>query len=76
MGLVIAGFIPTPMGEVFEYTPSWVEVVVALGIWATGALAFTMLVKIALPLALDRLKHPSVAWSGPDRRHVGLEGKA
>ena len=26
MGLVVPGFVPTPLGEVFEYSPSWGEV--------------------------------------------------
>ena len=39
MGLVVPGFIPTPLGEVFEYRPTLTEWLVALGIWALGALA-------------------------------------
>lgn len=38
MGLVIPGFIPTPLGAIVEYTPSLNETLVCLGIWAFGLL--------------------------------------
>jgi molybdopterin-containing oxidoreductase family membrane subunit len=56
MGLVIPGFVPTPLGEVFEYTPSWGEVFVSLGIWAFGILLFTLLAKVAIPIELGVLR--------------------
>lgn len=57
MGLVIPGFVPTPLGEVFEYVPSWGEVFVSLGIWALGMLIFTGLAKVAIPIELGTLRH-------------------
>ncbi|MEE8436160.1 MAG: NrfD/PsrC family molybdoenzyme membrane anchor subunit [bacterium] len=59
MGLIIPGFIPTPLGEVFEYTPSVTEVMVSIGIWSFGLLVFTLLVKIAIPVELGRMRHPT-----------------
>jgi molybdopterin-containing oxidoreductase family membrane subunit len=56
MGLVIPGFVATPLGEVFEYTPSWGEVFVSLGIWAFGLLIFTLLAKVAIPVELGTLR--------------------
>jgi molybdopterin-containing oxidoreductase family membrane subunit len=56
MGLVIPGFVPTPLGEVFEYVPSWGEVLVSLGIWALGMLIFTGLAKVAIPIELGTLR--------------------
>jgi molybdopterin-containing oxidoreductase family membrane subunit len=56
MGLVIPGFVPTPLGEVFEYTPSWGEVFVSLGIWAFGMLVFTLLAKVAIPIEVGVLR--------------------
>lgn len=56
MGLVIPGFVPTPLGEVFEYSPSWGEVFVSLGIWALGMLIFTCLAKVAIPIELGTLR--------------------
>jgi molybdopterin-containing oxidoreductase family membrane subunit len=50
MGLVIPGFVPTPIGEIYEYTPSLTEVMVTLGIWAFGLLLFTLFAKAALPV--------------------------
>nr|VFJ64573.1 MAG: prokaryotic molybdopterin-containing oxidoreductase family, membrane subunit [Candidatus Kentron sp. DK] len=48
MGLVVPGFIPTPLGEVFEYAPTSVEIGVSLGILAFGVLVFTLLTKAAI----------------------------
>ncbi len=45
MGLIVPGFIPTPLGDLVEYTPSFVEFFVCLGIWAFGALVYTVLAK-------------------------------
>ncbi len=50
MGLIVPGFIPAPLGEVWEYSPSPVEILVTLGIWATGMLVFTMILKIIIPI--------------------------
>jgi molybdopterin-containing oxidoreductase family membrane subunit len=61
MGLVVPGFVPTPLGEVFEYSPSWGEVFVSLGIWALGILVFTLLAKVAIPIELGTLRRPGLA---------------
>jgi molybdopterin-containing oxidoreductase family membrane subunit len=50
MGLVIPGFIPTPLGEVFEYSPTWIELGVAAGVWALGILVFTLLAKASIAI--------------------------
>lgn len=52
IGMVIPGYIPTPLGEVFEYTPTVIEMGVAAGIWALCMLIFTLLAKAAI--AFDR----------------------
>jgi molybdopterin-containing oxidoreductase family membrane subunit len=31
MGLIVPGLVPSPLGEVIDYAPSWVEICVALG---------------------------------------------
>jgi molybdopterin-containing oxidoreductase family membrane subunit len=56
MGLVIPGFVPTPLGEVVEYSPSFVEFCVSAGVWAMGALVFTLLLKVAVPIELGLLR--------------------
>jgi molybdopterin-containing oxidoreductase family membrane subunit len=58
MGLVVPGFVPTPLGEVFEYSPHWGEVFVSLGIWALGMLLFTFLAKVAIPIEAGDLRYP------------------
>jgi len=56
MGLVIPGFVPTPLGEVLDYTPSFAEFCVSAAIWATGALVYTLLLKAAVPIELGKLR--------------------
>jgi len=56
MGFVIPGFIPTPLGEVFEYFPTITELLIALGVWSIGMLIFTVLVKVAIPIQGGRLQ--------------------
>jgi len=52
MGFVVPGFIPTPLGEVFEYSPTLVELVLSAGIWAFGALVFTLLARASIAIDL------------------------
>jgi len=61
MGLVVPGFIPTPLGEIFEYAPSVTELVVSLGIWAIGLLIFTLLAKATIPIELGELRYKRTA---------------
>ncbi|MDY6971416.1 MAG: NrfD/PsrC family molybdoenzyme membrane anchor subunit [Thermodesulfobacteriota bacterium] len=48
LGLVVGGFIPNPFDRVTEYWPTVPEVLVTLGIWATGFFVLTVLYKIAV----------------------------
>lgn len=48
MGLVIAGFIPTPLEELPRYYPTLFEVLITFGIYGVGALILTVLYKIAI----------------------------
>ncbi len=53
MGLIVPGFVPEPWGRIFaEYSPTWVEWTVTLGIWALGAWVFTLLTKVAVGVEL------------------------
>lgn len=54
LGTIIPGFIPEPWGKIAEYTPTWVEFTVSLGILALGAFVFTVLAKVAIPIELRR----------------------
>ena len=60
MGLVIPGFVPSPIGEIFEYTPSHPEIAISLGIWGLGLLIFTLLAKAAIPIECGQLRHPGL----------------
>jgi molybdopterin-containing oxidoreductase family membrane subunit len=48
IGLIIGGFVPSPMEEVVEYFPTFIEITVTLGIWAIGLLILTALLKVAV----------------------------
>ena len=58
IGLVVPGFVPSPLGEIVEYTPTWVELGVTAGIWALGLFVLTVLVKVALPIELGDVRSP------------------
>ena len=61
IGLVIPGFIPSPLGEVVEYVPTLVEIGITAGIWATGLFVLTVLVKVAIPIELGEERSPFLA---------------
>jgi Ni/Fe-hydrogenase subunit HybB-like protein len=65
IGLVIPGFVPSPLGEIVEYTPTWVELVVTLGIWAMGLFVLTVLVRVALPIELGDARSPYLETQHP-----------
>jgi len=50
LGLVIGGFIPDPFDKVFEYWPTTPEILIALGVWATGFFVLTVLFKMAVSI--------------------------
>ena len=54
MGLIIPGLTPDALGEIYEYRPSTTEVFVAAGIFATGFLVFTLMLKAAVPIMLGQ----------------------
>lgn len=56
MGLVVPGFIPTPLGEIFEYSPSFIEVGVSIGIWSIGLLIYTLLAKTVIVVQTGKVK--------------------
>ncbi|MBI5480907.1 MAG: polysulfide reductase NrfD, partial [Deltaproteobacteria bacterium] len=52
MGLVIPGLTPDVLGEIYEYSPTLTELQVAAGVFAVGFLVYTLMVKVAVPIAL------------------------
>ena len=43
VGLVVPGYTPSVLGEIYEYYPSWVEIAVSAGIFGVGGLLFTLM---------------------------------
>ncbi|MCX8118466.1 MAG: polysulfide reductase NrfD [Desulfobacterota bacterium] len=56
-GFVIPGFIPDPLGEIHEYVPNLLELMISFGIWAFGFLFFTLLMKVAIPIETGEFTH-------------------
>ena len=64
MGLIIPGFVPDTLGEVYEYSPTTAEILIAVGIWAAGALLYTLLLKFAIPIYTGKLRFETKAERG------------
>jgi molybdopterin-containing oxidoreductase family membrane subunit len=58
MGLIIPGFTPDTLGEIYEYTPTATEWAIAAGVFGIGFLVFTVLVKIAVPILVGTFRAP------------------
>jgi molybdopterin-containing oxidoreductase family membrane subunit len=61
MGLLLPGFTPDSLGEIYEYAPSLNEVMVGVGIWAVGALLFTWMARVAIAITAGDLRHSTVS---------------
>jgi molybdopterin-containing oxidoreductase family membrane subunit len=55
IGLIVAAFVPSPLGVVTEYAPSLPEILISLAVWAVGMLILTVLYKIALSVREEQL---------------------
>ncbi len=55
-GLIIPGFVPSPLGEIWSYTPTLPEVLITLGIWAIGLIIYTLLLKVAIPIEVGEFR--------------------
>lgn len=64
MGLVVPGFVPDTLGEIYEYSPSTSEIIVTMGIWAAGALLYTLLLKFAIPIYTGKLRFETKGRAG------------
>jgi molybdopterin-containing oxidoreductase family membrane subunit len=58
LGLVIAGFVPSPLGVVTEYWPTWPEFFISVGIYAMGALIITVFYKMVLSVRGEYKEKP------------------
>ncbi|GBD98186.1 polysulfide reductase, NrfD [bacterium BMS3Abin07] len=59
MGLVVPGFVPGTLGEIYDYTPTMLEKTVTIGIWAAGAMIYTFFLKFAMPIHTGLLRFVS-----------------
>ncbi len=50
IALVIPGFTPSTLGEIYEYWPSRTELMVSAGIYGVGFFLYTLMVKVAVPV--------------------------
>ena len=48
LGLIVPGFIPSPLGEINEYGPTFPEALITAGVWALGALIISVLYRIVV----------------------------
>ena len=48
MAMIVAGFIPSPLGKITEYTPTTPEIAITVGVYAIGFLVLTVAYKIVL----------------------------
>jgi Ni/Fe-hydrogenase subunit HybB-like protein len=48
LALVVAGFIPSPLGRITEYTPTAPEIAITVGVYAVGFFVLTVLYKIVV----------------------------
>jgi Ni/Fe-hydrogenase subunit HybB-like protein len=55
IGLVIGGFVPSPLEEITAYSPTFNEIMITLGVWATGFFILTILYKIALSVKEEKM---------------------
>jgi len=53
LGLVVTGFIPSPLETITEYMPTGTEIAITLGGWAVGFLLLTFLYKIFISVRRD-----------------------
>jgi molybdopterin-containing oxidoreductase family membrane subunit len=56
MGLIVPGLTPDTLGEIYEYYPTLTELRVAAGVASVGFLVFTLMLKVAVPIALGEFQ--------------------
>ncbi len=54
IALIIPGFTPDSLGQIYKYVPSVVELRVAAGVFGIGFLLFTLMVKVSVSIHYDR----------------------
>ena len=53
VGLIIGGFVPSPLEEIVGYIPNLNEIMITIGVWSIGILILTLLLKIAITVKMQ-----------------------
>ena len=56
IALIIPGYTPDTLGQIYSYTPSTTEIQVAAGVFGIGFLFFTLFVRVAIFLLFEKPK--------------------
>lgn len=54
IALIIPGYTPDTLGQIYEYVPSSTEIRISMAIFGIGFLLFTLMVKVAVAALFDR----------------------
>lgn len=68
MGLVMPGFTPTTLGEIYEYVPTMNEIRVGVMVFSIGFLVYTLLTKAAVDILTGKLTSETAG------AHSGMPG--
>ena len=48
MGMVVTGFVPSPLGRIAQYVPTQQEILITVGVYAIGFLVLSVLYRIVV----------------------------
>ena len=60
IGLIIPGFTPDTLGEIYEYFPSASEIFITMGVFSIGFLIYTLMLKVAVPIILGEFNYKKI----------------
>lgn len=63
IALIVPGYTPDPLGQIYSYVPNAIEIRVAMGVFGIGFLFYTLVVKFAIEILFNRGAnvHPAVS---------------
>ncbi len=61
IALIIPGYTPDTLGQIYRYVPSANEVRIAAGVFGVGFLLFTLMVKVSVAILFERRNHAALA---------------
>ena len=78
LGFIVPGFIPSPLGEIWEYWPRITEIMISVGVWGLGLLIYTLALKIAIPIETGEMRvfgASSGSLNGPEPQQIPTKGQ-